>query len=183
MKEYLIQFKPFLLFLAKFACSYLVLIILYQSYLNQYDAQKMEVDGITQVVANQSKGLLSVFDNTTEIHPNPNQPEVKFYYKGQWVARIIEGCNAASVAILFVSFVIAFKGKWKQTLLFILGGILIIHVFNIIRIALLAMAIFHYPQYEDLLHGVVFPLLIYGLVFALWVIWVNKFSFYAKKNK
>jgi hypothetical protein len=30
------------------------------------------------------------------------------------------------------------------------------------------------------LHGVLFPLFIYGVVFILWVIWVSKFSLYAK---
>jgi hypothetical protein len=41
------------------------------------------------------------------------------------------------------------------------------------------MALYHFPQYEHLLQGVVFPLVIYGVVFLLWVVWVNKYSFYA----
>jgi exosortase family protein XrtF len=54
---------------------------------------------------------------------------------------------------------------------------------NVIRIALIAIALYHYPEQEHLLHGVVFPLFIYGVVFLLWVIWVNKFSVYATQNK
>jgi hypothetical protein len=41
---------------------------------------------------------------------------------------------------------------------------------------------FHYPQYQEVLHGVIFPLFIYGVVFILWIVWVNKFSSYAKKS-
>ena len=139
----------------------------------------MEVDGITQMVATQSEKVLLLFDSHSYTMPNLKEPSVKLYYHDKWVARIIEGCNAVSVIILFISFVIAFTGRLKPTVLFILGGIVLIHVFNVIRIALLCMAIFHYPAYQHFLHGVLFPLVIYGVVFSLWVIWVNKFSFYA----
>jgi exosortase family protein XrtF len=182
LKEYLIQFKPFLLFLTKFFFAYLVLTILYQFYLNQFDVKKQEVDSFTQLVANQSKQILSIVDSNSYTKPNFEEPSVKLFYHGKWVARIIEGCNAISIIVLFISFVIAFTGKFKQTLLFIFAGSLLIHFFNILRIALLCLAIFHYKQYEHILHGVLFPLFIYGIVFILWVIWVNKFSFYAKKS-
>jgi exosortase family protein XrtF len=108
------------------------------------------------------------------------EASVKLFYHDKWVARIIEGCNAVSVVILFISFVIAFTGRFKQTLAFIIIGTIIIHFFNVLRIALLCMAIFHFPEYEHILHGVIFPLFIYGIVFLLWVIWVNKYSSYAK---
>ena len=182
MKEYLIQFKPFLIFLTKFAVTYLVLTFIYESYLSQFNEQHFEVDGFTQMVAHQSQKVLSIFDNQSYTLPNLKEASVKLYYHNQWVSRIIEGCNALSVMILFVSFVIAFTGKLKQTLGFILIGSLLIHIFNVIRIALLCMAIFHFPLYEHMLHGVIFPLFIYGVVFILWVIWVNNYSFYAEKS-
>ncbi len=182
LKEYIIQFKPFLLFLSKFLVSYLVLTFLYQSFLEKYDVKNYEVDAITQLVAEQSSQVLSLFDNNSFIVPNLIEPSVKLYYHGKWVARIIEGCNAISVIILFISFVIAFTGRIKQMIIFILSGIIIIHVFNILRIVLLSMAIFHFPKSQHFLHGVIFPLFIYGVVFSLWVIWVNKFSLYVKKT-
>jgi exosortase family protein XrtF len=182
LKEYIIQFKPFLIFLTKFAVTYLVLTFIYESYLSQYDQKNFEVDGFTQLVANQSQKILSVFDANSYTMPNFKEASVKLYYHDKWVSRIIEGCNALSIVILFISFVIAFTGKLKQTILFILIGSLLIHIFNVLRIALLCMAIFHFPQYEHILHGVIFPLFIYGVVFLLWVIWVNNYSSYAKKN-
>jgi exosortase family protein XrtF len=81
--------------------------------------------------------------------------------------------------ILFAAFVIAFTGKLKKTLLFILIGITIIHILNILRIALLTMALYYYPASQHLLHGVIFPLIIYGVVVVLWVILVNKYSLHA----
>ena len=58
----------------------------------------------------------------------------------------------------------------------------LIHILNVLRIALLSLALYYHPDQEPVLHGVVFPLMIYGFVFGLWVIWVNKFSNYAGKT-
>lgn len=134
------------------------------------------------MVASQSQVMLSIVDDNSYTLPNLKEASVKLFYHNKWVARIIEGCNAVSVIILFISFIIAFTGKFRSTLFFIFSGVVVIHFFNVLRIALLCMAIFHFPKYEHLLHGVVFPLFIYGIVFLLWVIWVNKYSSYAKKS-
>lgn len=182
MKEYLIQFKPFLIFLAKFALTYLALTLIYGHYLSHFNKKKIEVDGYTRLVANQSLKVLSVFDSNSYILPNLEEASVKMYYHNKWVSRIIEGCNGLSIIILFVSFVMAFSGNFKHTFSFILAGIFLIHLFNVVRIAILCMAVFHFPQYAHFLHGVIFPLFIYGFVFLLWIIWVNNYSFYAKKS-
>ena len=161
--------------------TYLVLSILYNFYLSQFDVSKNEVDGFTKLVANQSQKILTFVDTNSYTSVNFAEPSVKLFYKGKWVARIIEGCNALSVIILYISFIIAFTGKFKRTILFIVFGSLLIHFFNIVRIALLSMAVYHFPQFQNFLHTVVFPLFIYGVVFLLWVFWVNNYSFYAKK--
>ena len=181
MKEYLLQYKSFLFFLAKFFITYFVLSAVYHLYLNQYDVQQNEVDGFTILVSNQTLKVLTFFDSEAHTELSDTEPSVKVFYNQKWVSRVIEGCNALSVMILFVSFVIAFSGKWKTTALFISFGLLVIHLFNVFRIALLSSAIYHFPDYQDFLHSVVFPLIIYGVVFLLWIVWVNKFSFYAKK--
>ena len=36
---------------------------------------------------------------------------------------------------------------------------------------------------EEVLHGTLFPLFIYGVVFVLWILWVTKYSGYVKKYK
>jgi exosortase family protein XrtF len=154
----------------------------YQSYLSEFDEKKLEVDGFTESVANQSSYILSLINADSYTMPNLKEASVNLFYNNLWVARIVEGCNAISVLILFISFVLAFTGKFKQTVFFIIIGSLIIHVFNVLRIVLLSISIYHYPKYKEVLHSVIFPLFIYGIVFLLWIIWVNKYSFYAKNN-
>jgi exosortase family protein XrtF len=161
--------------------TYLVLSFIYQSYLNRFESKNNQVDDFTDLVDSQTKKVVSIIDDKAYTLPNSNEPSIKLYYKNKWVSRVIEGCNALSIIILFISFVIAFSGKIKPTLLFILFGVLIIHVFNVLRIALLSMAVYHFPESQDFLHSVVFPLFIYGIVFLLWIIWVGKYYFYSKK--
>ena len=182
MGNYIVQYKPFLLFLGKFFLSYLLLTFVYETYLNQFDSKQMEVDAITTSVAHQSATVLSWFDSQSYTAINLREPSVKLFYKNKYVSRIIEGCNAVSVIILFIAFVVAFSGKLKNTFVFIILGTVLIYVLNIFRIVILCMAMFHFPEYQSFLHGVVFPLFIYGVVFILWIIWVNKYSFYATKT-
>ena len=151
-------------------------------YLNSFNSEAFETDGFTKFVAYQTEDFLHFFGQDAYTIPHLEQPCMKLFYNEKYIARIVEGCNAMSIMILFVSFVIAFKGKLKQTILFLLAGILIIHILNVVRIALLSIALFYYPQFEHILHGVIFPLFIYGVVFGLWVFWVQKFSSYAKNS-
>lgn len=175
------QFRPFFIFLAKFFGVYAFLGIMYRLYLNRYDTGRFEVDGFSWSVARQVKALLEVFGRKCELLQHELQPSIKVILDGHYVSRIVEGCNAISVMILFLAFVVAFKGKWKTTVLFCVLGIVVIHLLNVLRIALLSMALIKYPESEHFLHGVLFPAAIYGTVFLLWFIWVNKFSDHAKK--
>jgi len=151
-------------------------------YLNQYDVTKNEVDFFTEIVAKQTEKLMGVFSGNTRSVPHDFEPSVKIFYNNTYVARVIEGCNAISVIILFAAFIFAFSTQWKKTSFYIFFGIILIHILNIIRIALLSFALYYYPEYEEILHGTIFPLFIYGVVFILWILWVTKFSGYAKKN-
>lgn len=171
------KFRPFLVFLAKFFLSYIVLAGLYQLFLSGYDSNRFEVDPITVAVADQSVWLLEVFGSDAQSVKNPTQPCQDLIYNGRHVARIIEGCNAVSIMILFAAFVIAFSGKLRNTFWFIVAGCAIIYLLNVVRIAFLASLLYHFPKGEHILHGVVFPLFIYSVVFVLWMIWVNRYSY------
>lgn len=180
MKKYFIQYKPFLVFLGGFFASYVVLTFVYQQYLNCFDENK--VDGITRLVSVNTDQILDLFTQNSAIVESDSQPFMKLFYKEQYVARIVEGCNAVSVIILFASFVVAFSGKFRATVIYILGGSLVIYMLNVLRIASLSTLIYYFPDQEPFLHGVLFPLYIYGVVFLLWLIWIRKFSRYAADN-
>ncbi|MET3025050.1 exosortase family protein XrtF [Flavobacterium sp. UW10123] len=178
MKKYLIQFKPFLIFISIFFLTYIVLTILYKFYLNSYQLQ--DLDAITMISGQNSEQLLKFLNYDVIIQKSSQNPWQEIILKGRFIARITEGCNAVSVMILFVSFVSAFSGNLKKTSLFIILGLISIYILNIIRITLLIVLMYHFPRYTHFLHDIFFPLMIYGYVFILWVFWINRFSKYAK---
>ena len=178
MKKYLVQFKPFLIFIGTFFSAYIVLTLIYRFYLNSFAAN--DVDGLTTIVSHNVEKLMQLFNCDIIIKKSVLHPYYEVWYNGKFTIRVIEGCNAISVIILFVSFIIAFYGKFKTTLLFIVMGSVLIYIMNVIRIAFLTVLLFYFSENEHVLHGVLFPLIIYGLVFVLWLFWVNKFSKYAK---
>lgn len=179
MKNYWRLYKPFLKFIGAFLFSYILLTFLYQWYLSGFENNQL--DGITRLVASHVEKVLQVFDSNSAVVYQQNT-KISILMHQKEVATIIEGCNAISVVILFVSFVIAFAGRFSTTLFFLLGGSVLIYVLNVIRIAILSLLLCRFPAYEHLLHGVIFPLFIYGVVFILWFVWVNYFSTYAKKS-
>lgn len=180
MKDSINQHKPFFIFLLKFVLFYLTFTLIYKLYLNQYNVENNEVDGITEFVAKQTKNVLNFFGKESEIAQHEFEPSYKIMYLNKYIARVIEGCNAISVIILFASFVFAFSATFKKTFSFIILGSLLVFGLNILRIVFLAIALYNFPEYEHFLHNIVFPVLIYGVVFILWIVWVIKFSNYAK---
>ncbi|MCL5130140.1 exosortase family protein XrtF [Algibacter sp. L4_22] len=161
---------------------YILLSVLYKFYLQFSDGSKFYPDYFTHLVGQQASSLLSTFGYDAQLLPHPSEPSLKLVLKGEYVARIIEGCNGLSVLILFVSFIVAFSGKLKTTILYILSGSVIIYVVNVLRIVILSIGIYSYPKQSEFLHSVVFPAIIYGVVFLLWVFWVNRFSKLSKKD-
>ena len=173
--------KAFFIFLAKFALSYLLFSGIYWLYLNQYDAAKFEPDGMTRLVAEQSVGFSKILGEDVYIKQRTKEASFKFYVNNKAVARVVEGCNAVSVMILFTAFIVAFSTTFKRTFLYIITGIAIIHFLNVVRVGLLGLGFYYYYDYRELMHDILFPVFIYGVVFVLWVLWVTKFSGNAAK--
>lgn len=176
MKALLAKYKLVIRFIVIFLTVYSVLTIGYNFYLNLSDGTKFYPDYLTNLAARQTNTLLRGLSYEANVLPHPNEPSMKLIINGKYVARVIEGCNAMSIIILFLSFIIAFAGKFKTTLLYCFAGSIIIYAFNLIRIVILSAGLYHYPWRREILHTVIFPMLIYGTVFLLWMVWVNRFS-------
>ncbi len=172
---YSLKNKAVILFLVKFFATYLILGGLYQWYLSHYkQAAPNKIDYITKQVAYQTIDLGNFLGYSIQTEPNLDEPSMKVILNGKYVARVVEGCNAISVLILFWAFIIAFSGTWKETLLFGMIGSVFIYLINLLRIFVLTYATYHYPQHTDFLHKIIFPGIIYGFTFLLWMVWVKR---------
>lgn len=92
---------------------------------------------------------------------------------GTWIG---EPCNGIKVMGLFAIFILAFPGEWKHKIWYIPLGVIIIHISNAFRVSALTIIEAKWPKYLDFNHNVTFQVLIYGIIFLIWFIWVQKFS-------
>ena len=176
MKALLVKYKSVIKFILTFLLVYLILSFSYKLYLDFSNGSKYYPDYITNLVARQTNMLLNGYNYDSKMLPHPDEPSMKVIVNGKYVARIIEGCNGISVLILFVSFIVAFADQVRNTFFYILAGCILIYAVNLLRIAVISIWLYHYPWRRDILHSIIFPLIIYGMVFILWMFWVNRFS-------
>ena len=154
----------------------------YKFYLQLSTGAVYYPDYMTHIVAQQSADLLQTLGYEAQVLPHPDEASMKLFINEKYVARVIEGCNSVSVIILFMAFILAFSGRFKTTIIYLLAGSVLIYVVNLFRVVILSVGLYHYPWRKDILHTVIFPAIIYGMVCLLWVVWVNRFSKIASKK-
>lgn len=170
------KYRSVIRFIFIFLGSYFVLSLFYNAYLVFFRSEVYYPDFITHLVALQSESLIRSLGYSAQILPHKSELSMKLIVNHRYLARIVEGCNAISIIILFASFILAFFGKLRLSLFYIFAGSVIIYAMNVIRIALLAVGLYELPHYSVWFHSILFPLIIYGTVFLLWVFWVRIFS-------
>lgn len=86
---------------------------------------------------------------------------------------LVNGCSGISAIGLFVGFVVAYPGRWIPRLSFILVGIGVIYLVNIMRIMGLVITQKNWPGLFNFMHDYSTTAIFYLVIFLLWVIWVN----------
>ena len=172
------DFKEILWVLLRFLGIWLLLFLLYQWYLNQFSGN---IDGFTKIISDQSAFLLNFTGYETVTKDFPSHETVQFYINGKVATRMVEGCNAVSVMIMFLAFVFAFY-KGVKTFYFAFSGIVLLYILNLFRIYVLNVIVVDFPVLTKPAHDYFFPAIIYGGVVILWLIWINKFVITDEKN-
>jgi exosortase family protein XrtF len=171
MKELLLQYKDSLLFIVKFVVIYLVLNTVYGFYVEFYYPHP---DPITIAISEQVAFLLSVFHDQILISPDPDIPNIRLLKDNYLVISVYEGCNSVNVMIVYLAFIIAFKGSIKSTFIFIMLGFVVVYLINLLRVALLFEVAWFFPQHLYFFHKYLFTGIIYLIVFAIWYAWIQR---------
>jgi exosortase/archaeosortase family protein len=85
-------------------------------------------------------------------------------------------CLALDLMYTFSVFIIAFFGPWRKKILFIILGILVINLLNVLRVIGLVMTSIYFPQYLDFNHHLLFTYIVYFFTFIMWVIWIRRYA-------
>lgn len=94
---------------------------------------------------------------------------------------IIWGCTGLKQSFIWLCLILTVKGTtatsgkalWLKKLWFIPLGWMCCYAFNILRIFLIALLIEQHPNWFPLLHDYIFKYLFYGMLFGLWVWFVE----------
>lgn len=91
---------------------------------------------------------------------------------GLWMG---DNCDSIELCAIFMGFIIAFPGRWKDRLWYIPMGWVIITIMNILRVTALAI-IQRYCSKSilDFNHTYTFNALVYGIICLLWYIWIRR---------
>jgi exosortase family protein XrtF len=87
---------------------------------------------------------------------------------------IAHPCNGLILYAIFLGFILIFPSRIKNKLRISLIGLLIIYVLNIGRIVSLSLIYLYIPAFFAVSHHFVFTALLYGVIFLLWMYWINK---------
>jgi len=169
----ILDFKPTIFFLLRFLGLYLVGNLMYGFYVTHYEPGP---DPLTYSVTEQTAYFLDLLGWPNEVLPQLVLPTVTIMYHRVAVVSVYEGCNGLNVMIIFAAFLFAFGPINKSMTWFILVGLIIIHLSNLLRIGLLFLVALYRPHYLYFSHKYFFTAFIYGFVFILWMIWVRYFS-------
>lgn len=85
-------------------------------------------------------------------------------------------CNGITVFAVYVLFLLAYPGSSKWRIPYAIAGVLIIHLLNALRIVALCIIVTIDYEYLNFNHDYTFYVIVYGAVFVLWYIWVERFS-------
>lgn len=86
---------------------------------------------------------------------------------------IVWGCTGLKQAFIWFWLIFTVRGGWKQKIWFIPLGWICCYAFNIFRLVLLALFIEFHPDWFYFLHDILFKYLFYGMLFGLWVWFVE----------
>ena len=166
------KYKKVVNFILVFSVVYFLFSVLYNIYIANTNAIYYP-DIVTYNVSWFTKEILGIWSYDIKIEPDVIYRSQKLYFNNQPLFNIVEGCNGLSVIILFSAFVVALKSKLFNTIGYILFGVISLYFINIARLVLLTLGYYYYPQQKHVMHDVFFPLIIYGLLLLLWIIWIK----------
>lgn len=160
--------NPTIRFLLTILGLYLLWYILYKTVIQPLNHVDMFVINIT---ISMSKWILELFNYN--VFTGTERVIGVDGTGGLWIG---DNCNGITLFALFSWFIVAYKGKIKYKIPYILLGIVSIELLNVIRIVGLAILDTVSREWTEFNHTYTFTILIYGFIFLLWMIWVNKYS-------
>lgn len=153
-------------------------ILLYITWFVSYDffiAPNGSLDSwLDHRLATDASSLLRLVGYSSDTIPGIRQTLVRL--NGVSMIGVGNPCNGLELFVLFAGFILCFSGNYLKKILFIVTGILLIHLINVLRTIALTLIQFKSPENLEFNHHYTFTIVVYLFIFYMWMIWVNKYS-------
>lgn len=169
MNKYLLwpkQNLPIIFFIGRFCFVYIASILLYHLYLNSFK----NIDPYTNFLSKLIETILSL---KYEIFVSKTPYSNDFYSNDTYVFSIVEGCNAISIFIVFISFIWGVKRKFTDFIIFSLINFTVFATANVSRILILSVLYLRGSDLAQIFHHTLFPGIMYAIVLLSWLIWIR----------
>ena len=103
------------------------------------------------------------------------------YFDNNGYVGVNMSCSGFKQFLQFFLLFLVYPGPWKHKAWYIPTGLILVYLTNIFRIVALSVVVNREPSFFDTAHDYIVRPLFYIVIFALWVIWVEKF--YTKRIK
>ena len=118
----------------------------------------------------------SLWFNINILNMNITTVDTTMFFPDCGYIHINHSCSAVKQFMQWVILMVLYPGPWRHKLWYIPAGIIILHLTNIFRIVGLSVVLLQWPAYWDWSHDWFFRPFFYVVIFAMWVLWVEKFS-------
>ena len=173
------------LFLGKALLFFVVWKIIYNVFL--YDAKYLDraltthVSDASVTLIN-SLGAMNGFVSKREMTDNDNigilKDEVSvIYHNDQVVLHIANVCNGLELMVLYIGFIICMPSSFFRKLLYIILGLIILDLINILRCVGLIYLREYYAIYFQFAHHYLFNAMVYTGTFIMWILYSRKIQF------
>ena len=114
--------------------------------------------------------LLTLCRDTVHFYQSTNT----IYFDSGSSTTIVWGCTGLKQAFIWLCLMLTVRGGWIHKTWYVPLGWACCYAFNILRIFLISLFIEVHPEWFPVLHDHIFKYLFYGMMFLMWVIFVEK---------
>ncbi|ULC58308.1 exosortase/archaeosortase family protein [Flaviramulus sp. BrNp1-15] len=177
---------PIRLFLGKAFLLFVIWKIIYSFFL--YDSKVLDYPLTTHVAEASTKflnssGFLSGFSTNRTTRTSVYEGELisheasEIFHNNKLVLYIADGCNGLELMVLYIGFIICMPSKIWRKILYIILGVALLDIINILRCVGLIYLREYFQAYFQFAHHYLFKVMVYGATFLIWKFYSRKIQF------
>ena len=94
--------------------------------------------------------------------------------QNKFAVYIVPRCNGLELFAAYIGFLVCVPGTIKKKFAFVIFGVVLIYLVNVLRCCILAWLNLNKPEWSEFAHHYAFTTIVYVFIFMLWVLFMKK---------